>query len=187
VPHAERARALEEALALSREAGDQALHIRILGTLGNEAMEAGDIDAARPYLQQATRLSREIGNQSGLTAGTVNLGFASYLDGADAVARALFDEALRIARRNGDLYGVAHAQLGLALLTTRAGDASGAATLHGTADAINEQLGSRFVAVESRLRDDDIAALRAKLGDSAFERAYAAGRTTRAGGEPALA
>jgi tetratricopeptide (TPR) repeat protein len=187
VSHAERARDLEEALALSREAGDQALHIRILGTLGNEAMEAGDISAARPYLEQATRLSRDTGNQSGLTAGTVNLGFASYLDGANAVARALFDEALRIARRNGDLYGVAHAQLGLALLTARAGDASGAATLHGTADAINEQLGSRFVAVESRLRDGDIAALRTKLGDSAFERAYTAGRTTRAGGEPALA
>jgi predicted ATPase/DNA-binding SARP family transcriptional activator len=187
VSHTERRRALEEALALSREAGDQALHIRVLGTLGNEALEAGDIGAARPYLQQATRLSRDTGNQSGLTAGTVNLGFASYLDGADAAARAQFGEALRIARRNGDLYGVAHAQLGLALLTARAGDASGAATLHGTADAINEQLGSRFVAVESRLRDLDIAALRTRLGDSEFERAYTAGRKSRAGGEPALA
>jgi predicted ATPase len=187
VSHVERARALEEALALSREAGDQALHIRILGTLGNEEMEAGDISAARPYLEQATRLSRDTGNQSGLTAGTVNLGFASYLDGSDALARALFDEALRIARRNGDLYGVAHAQLGLALLTARAGDASGAASLHGIADAINEELGSRFVAVESRLREGGIAALRTELGDAAFERAYTVGRTTHAGGEPALA
>src|SRR5262249_15810938 len=172
----------EEALALSREAGDQALHIRILGTLGNEAMEAGDISAARPYLQQATRLSRDTGDRFGLTAGTVNLGFASYLHGPHPLPRALFDEALRLARRNGDLYGVAHAQLGPALLTARAGDASGAATLHGTADAINEQLGSRFVAVESRLRDVDIAALRTRLGDSAFERAYTAGRTKQASG-----
>ena len=176
VTHSERERALNESLVLTRQTGDQVLRARVLGTLGYEAMEAGEITAARPYLEQAMLLVRDSGDQLGLTVCTVNLGFASYLDGSDAVARSLFDEALRIARRNGDLYMVAHAQLGLALITAHAGDAIGAANLHGTADTILEKLGTRFVAVESRLRETDIATLRAKLGEGEFERAYDTGR-----------
>lgn len=187
MPHDERVRAFEESLVLARRTGDRVLSVRILDSLGYDALETGEIGVASAWLEEALRLARDTGDQAGLTLSACNLGFAAYLDHADTVARTRFDEAWRNARRNGDLYMAAHAQLGLALLIARAGDARGAASLHGVADAILEKLGTQFVAVESRLRNADIAALRARLGDSAFERAYNAGRIIEASGERAFA
>ncbi len=61
----------------------------------------------------------------------------------------MFDQSLAIAQRNGDQLMVAYAHLGLALIASRAGDAQTAATLHGTADAIHNKLGTRFDSLES--------------------------------------
>jgi len=74
-----------------------------------------------------------------------------------------------------------------ALLATRSGDPRRAATLHGTADAIFEALGTRPVAVEARLRETDLARLRETLGDTAFGLAYNAGRRPEADDELAVA
>ena len=100
---------------------------------------------------------------------------------------ARFDEASRIAQRNGDLYIVAHAQLGLALLIARAGDA----TRRGQSPRRRGRhpRKARHALRRGRIPtpNADIAALRARLGDSAFERAYNAGRIIEASGEPAFA
>jgi predicted ATPase/DNA-binding SARP family transcriptional activator len=182
--HSERVQALEESLALCRTTGDQILRVRILNTLGYSTMDAGDISTARRYLNEARCLMRGTGDSQGLTLTTLNLGFASYRDGDNPQAQALFEEALRIALRNSDMYTVAYAQLGLALLATCAGDTRRAAALHATADAIFEKLGTHAEAVEARLREADIARLRATLGDSEFELAYNAGRTREATSDP---
>jgi hypothetical protein len=89
----------------------------------------------------------------------------------------MFDQSLEIAHRDGDQLMVAYAHLGLALVASRAGDAQTAATLHGAADAAHSKLGTRFDALESRLRDTDLTRLRATLGDTAFQTAYNAGHT----------
>jgi predicted ATPase/DNA-binding SARP family transcriptional activator len=178
-PHlspAERARANENSLELSRQAGNKVLHLRTLNNLGYLQMEAGEIAAARARLAEGVRLAREIGDRRGLSFNSCTLGFASYLDHADTEARAMFDQSLAIAQRNGDQLMVAYAHLGLALVASRAGDAQAAATLHGAADAIHDKLGTRFDSLESRLRDADLARLRAALGDAAFQTAYDAGR-----------
>jgi tetratricopeptide (TPR) repeat protein len=178
-PHlspAERARANENSLELSRQAGNKVLHLRTLNNLGYLQMEAGEIAAARARLAEGVRLAREIGDRRGLSFNSCTLGFASYLDHADTEARAMFDQSLAIAQRNGDQLMVAYANLGLALVASRAGDAQAAATLHGAADAIHDKLGTRFDSLESRLRDADLARLRAALGDAAFQTAYDAGR-----------
>jgi len=87
----------------------------------------------------------------------------------------LFEQSRAIEQRNGDQLMVAYAYLGLALLDSRAGNAQSAAMLHGAADAICDRLGTRFDSLESRLRDADLARLRAALGDSRFYTAYNAG------------
>jgi predicted ATPase/DNA-binding SARP family transcriptional activator len=177
VAHSQSLRRFEDALALARQTGDQVLSVRALAALGYSAMYAGEISVARARLDEAVRLFRDIGDQSGLSHSACNLGFALYVAGSNAPARAMFDETLQIARHHGDWLHVAYAQLGRALIKTRAGDAKGAATLHGTADALHDNLGTRVRPFESRLRDADIAALRATLGDDAFELAFDAGRT----------
>jgi hypothetical protein len=173
--HAERTRANETSLELSRRSGNKVLHLRTLNNLGYLEMEAGEISAARAHLTEGVRLAREIGDRRGLSFNACTLGFASYLDDADADAAAMFDQSLDIARRDGDQLMVAYANLGLALVASRAGDAQTAATLHGAADAAHGKLGTRFDTLESRLRDTDLMRLRATLGDTAFETAYNAG------------
>ena len=173
--HAERARTVEKSLELSRQAGNKALYLHTLNNLSYLEMEGGEISVPRARLAEAVRLAREIGDVRGLSSHSCTLGFASYLDNADADARAMFDESLVIAQRNGDQLMVAYAHLGLALIASRAGNAQTAATLHGAADAIHDKLGTRFDSLESRLRDADLAQLRAALGDTAFQTAYNAG------------
>jgi len=169
----ERVRAYKECLSIEREAGNQVMYLRTLNQLGGLELEAGHIDAARASLLEGLRVARTIGDRRGVSLYTCNLGFAAYLDGDDTGARIMFDESLDIARRNGDALTTAHAQTGLALLASRGEDAHAAATLHGLADAIHEQLGTITVGLEARLRDADIARLREALGDAAFETAYA--------------
>jgi tetratricopeptide (TPR) repeat protein len=170
--HDERVRAYEELLSLDREAGNQVMYLRELNHLGCLEMEAGQIGAARARLSEAVRVARTISDRRGLSLYTCNLGFAAHLDDDDTGARMMFDESLQIARRDGDDLTAAHAQLGLALLASRSGDAQAAARLHGLSDAIHEKLGTVAVGVEARLRDADIARLRETLGDAAFATVY---------------
>ena len=106
-----------------------------------------------------------------------NLGFVDLLDGDPRSARRHFTDSLDAARNTGVKAYVHGAFLGLALATGADADPSAAATLHGFADEQYEQAGRGFEAIETGLRDRDHAQLRAKLGDAAFEAAYARGRT----------
>jgi predicted ATPase/DNA-binding SARP family transcriptional activator len=173
--HAERARTVEQSLELSGQAGNKVLYLSTLNNLSYLEMEGGEISVPRARLAEAVRLEQEIGDGRGLISCT--LGFASYLDNADTDARTMFDQSLAIAQRNGNQLMVAYAHLGLALIASRAGDAQGAATLHGAADAIHAKLGTHFDSLEARLRDADLTRLRAALGDAAFQAAYNAGRS----------
>lgn len=168
---AERARTVGKSLSLAHQTGNKALYLGALNNLSYLEMEEGALAAARARLADGVRLAREIGARRGLSLISCTLGFASYLDNADAEAREMFEQSLAIAQRSGDQLMVAHAQLGLALIATRAGDAHAAAALHGAADAIHDRLGTRFDSLESRLRDADLARLRAELGETAFQSA----------------
>lgn len=177
-PHlsrAERVRTVQKSLNLSRQTGNKVLYLGTLNNLSYLELEEGKLSVARARLAEGVRLAREIGDRRGLSLVSCTLGFASYLDSADTDAGAMFKQALATAQRNGDPLMVAYADLGLALVASRTGDAHAAALLHGTADAIHEKLGAHFDSLESRLRDADLTRLRAVLGDSAFQAAYAAG------------
>ena len=88
----------------------------------------------------------------------------------------MFHESLQIAQRHGDVLTAAHAQLDLALLARRNGDARDAARLHGIADAIHEELGTAASGLEARLREADIPTLRGAVGNAAFDAAHSEGR-----------
>ena len=167
---------VEKSLELSREAGNNVLYLHTLNNLSYLELEGGEVSVPRARLAEAVRLARDIGDRRGLSFYSCTLGFAAHLDNADTDARAMFDQSLAIAQRTGDQLMVAYANLGLALIASRAGNAQTAATLHGAADAIHDKLGTRFDSLESRLRDADLTRLQAALGDTAFQTAYNAGR-----------
>jgi predicted ATPase/DNA-binding SARP family transcriptional activator len=172
---AERVRAVETSLELSRQTGNKMLQNTALNNLGYLELEGGHISLARVRLTEAVRLAQEIGDRRGLSECLCTLGLALHLDHADTDAREMFEQSRAIAYRDGDHLMVAYAHLGLALIASRAGDAQTAATLHGAADAIHSRLGTRFDSLESELRDADLSRVRAALGPAAFENAYNAG------------
>ncbi|HEY0829529.1 MAG TPA: hypothetical protein VGE99_00205, partial [Candidatus Dormibacteraeota bacterium] len=173
--HEERARTVETSLELFGRAGNKVLYLRCLNNLSYLEMEGGAISVPRARLKEGVRLAREIGDRRGLSMQLCTLGFASYLDHADTDARTVFEQSRVIAHRNGDQLMVAYAYLGLAMLASRTGDMQPAAMLHGAADALCDKLGIRFDSLESRLRDADLARVRAALGNSGFQTAYNAG------------
>jgi DNA-binding CsgD family transcriptional regulator len=168
---------LEETLALSRAAGDNYRLASTLANLGVNRFGAGEVPAARAYLQEACVLADGHGYQS-LSAGLrENLGFVDLVDANPRSARRLFLDILDTARLAGTKPYVLGAILGLALAAGADGDPAVAVTLHGLADELHEQAGRAFEAIEMGLRDRDHAQLRARLGDAAFEAAYRHGRT----------
>jgi predicted ATPase/class 3 adenylate cyclase len=162
-----------EAIACTQRSGDH-LYANVLANFaGVQALHAGDIPAARAYLDQAARAMREIGDK-GFNL-PVNMGWVLRQDDDPDGARSSFQEALRISRRSGDRNGMAYASLGLACLAEDAGDWHRAGVLHGAAQAFLGPTGQPWEELEARYRRDSLDQVRARLGQEQFEQAYAQG------------
>jgi predicted ATPase/class 3 adenylate cyclase/DNA-binding CsgD family transcriptional regulator len=166
----------QETLALSRAAGDTYRLTITLANLGVPELEAGELPAARAHLQEASVLAGNLGYWHISAALQENMGFVELIDGDPGSARRHFFDSLDTARITGLRPHVRGSLLGLALAAGADGDPAVAATLHGVADKHFAEGGRGFAAIEVGLRDRDHAQLRARLGDAAFEAAYARGR-----------
>ncbi|MGH3188099.1 MAG: hypothetical protein ACRDOL_12690, partial [Streptosporangiaceae bacterium] len=158
-----------------------------LANLGVPELEAGELRAARAHLQEAGMLADDLGYRQVSAALQENMGFVELIDGDPARARRHFFDSLDTARTTGLRPHVRGSLLGLALAAGADGDPAVAAALHGVADKHFEEGGRGLAAIEVGLRDRDHAQLRARLGDAAFEAAYARGRTLGQGDAIALA
>ena len=97
----------EEALVLSREAGDENEVARCIGTLGNIAVGDGDLDRAVELYEEAAERSRASGNRSRLAVILANLGSIAG-QREDAETSALYArEAAEIQRDLGETDGLA--------------------------------------------------------------------------------
>jgi predicted ATPase/class 3 adenylate cyclase len=163
-----------EAIACTTRSGDHlyAVHVNNIGAI--HALRAGDIPAARAYVEEAARAMRAIGYESASVL--TNRGSVLRLDNDPDGARSSFESALRASRRNGIRYGTAYAILGLACLAGDAGDWRQAAVLHGIAQAFLDSTGQPWEALEAGYREDSLADVRASLGQEQFDRAYAEGK-----------
>jgi hypothetical protein len=137
------------------------------------ALAAGDIPAARAYVDQAILAERTIGGPAWLMI--VQLGWVLRAEHNPEEARSTLQTALRASRRNGERLGIAYATLGLALLAADAGDCDLAAELHGAAQAALDRTGLPWQQLEARYRQQSLRDVRAALGDERFDDAYATG------------
>ena len=177
----------QEAITLSRAAGDNYRLAITLANLGFDEQAAGKLGAARAHLQEASTLADKHGYQNMSTGLRQNLGVVDLMGADPGSARRHFLDSLDTARITGVTSYVHGALLGLALAAGADGDPTIATTLHGLADKHYEQAGRGFEAIEAGLRDRDHAGLRTMLGDAAFEAAYARGRTLSQADAVALA
>jgi predicted ATPase/class 3 adenylate cyclase len=162
----------DEAIACTRRSGDQLFAFYLHNIAGVNALRAGDIAAARAYLQEAQAM-RAIGE--GNLNLPVNMGWVQRQDHDPDGARSRFEAALRISRRIGDRHGVAYASLGLACLAADAGDWHRAAVLHGVAQAFLDRTGLPWEELEADYRRASLDMVRAHLGQEQFDRARTEG------------
>jgi DNA-binding CsgD family transcriptional regulator len=164
-----------EAIACTRRSGDQLMSRYLYNNAGVQALQDGDIPAARAHLDAAARAMQAIGENSANLP--VNLGWVLRQEGGPDAAQSMFGTGLRAARRNGDRSGIAYASLGLACLAADRGDWHQAGQLHGAAQAFLDRAGEPWQDPEARYRRESLADVRARLGADQFDRAYAEGMT----------
>jgi predicted ATPase/class 3 adenylate cyclase len=162
-----------EAIACTQRSGDHLVAYYLTNNAGVHALRAGDIPAARTYLQQAAQAMQASGEE-GIDL-SINMGWVLHQDSDPGGARSSFETALRMSRRNGDRSGIALAGLGLACLAADAGDWHRAAMLHGVAQAFLGRSGQPWEELEARYRRDSLDQVRAHLGQEQLDRAYATG------------
>jgi predicted ATPase len=164
---------LTEAIACTQRSGDHLFASFLLNDAGVHALRAGDIPAARAYLQQAAQAMRETRGE--ILDLPVNMGWVLRQDHDPNGAQSSFQAALRESRRIGDRSGIAYASLGLACLAADAGDWRRAAVLHGVAQAFLDPTGQPWEELEARYRQDSLTQVRARLGQEQFEPAHSRG------------
>ncbi len=162
-----------EAIACAQRSGDILFTYRAANNAGVHALRAGNIPAARAYLQQAAQAMQAIGLESPNV--WTNIGWALRQDNDPDGARSSFEATLRMSRRNGDRNGMAYASLGLACLAADAGNWHRAAVLHGIAQAFLDQTGQPWEELEARYRRDSLGQVRAHLTQDLFDQAHANG------------
>ena len=168
-----------EAIACTQRSGDQLFANVLTNYAGVHALSAGDISAARAYLQQAAQAMREIGDQ-GFNV-SINMGWVLRQDNDPDGARSSFGAALRASRRHGIRSGIAYASLGLACLAADAGDWHRAAMLLGVAQAFLDPTGQPWEELEVPYRQDCLDQVRAHLAQEKFDQAYARGMALSSG------
>jgi len=172
-------------MAATQRSGDHRLAGILAGSASVHALLAGDIPAARAYLQQAAEAIRAIGDEEPSTP--LNMGWVLRQDHDPDGARASFQAALRISRRAGHRFFIANASLGLACLTADDGRWHRAATLHGVAQAFLDRSGQRWQELETRHRRDSLDHVRARLGQEQLDRAHATAMALSSDEAPDLA
>jgi non-specific serine/threonine protein kinase len=169
---------LEEALAITRrceEAGRERTIAYCLSNLGFAIHLLGDDSAARGLLEEAVALQRQRADKDGLAMALSGLARVSRAEGDTARARAQQAEALTLRRELHGPWGVAWPLSGIAELAVDDRPEL-TARLLGVLEVMNELRGD--IVVHERIdREAMTEAARRALGEAAFAKEWAAGRS----------
>jgi predicted ATPase len=174
--HAEARALYGEALEIANRLGDQASVLRLQEALAFLMFHMGEFAAARAQQEANVAAFRAAGQTFRVAVGT---GFLSYLESKEGrydVAREMLREAFGIFRAAGDTHWMVRVLVLAAASAVVVGDMELAARLSGATDVLREPLGDVATAVQTLHIPDPADEARERLGDAAFERAYAAGR-----------
>jgi tetratricopeptide (TPR) repeat protein len=167
---------LEEGLAIYREIGDKAGTANSLNNLGNVARDQGDYSAARSLHEESLAIFREIGNRHGIAESLNNLGLLACKEHDYGASRSCLAECLALCLALGGKRVTAEALEGCAALARAQEQPERATGLYGASEALRAVIGAPRPPNEREEVDRDLAALRATLGEEAFNRAWSAGR-----------
>ncbi|MGZ3645403.1 MAG: LuxR C-terminal-related transcriptional regulator, partial [Ktedonobacteraceae bacterium] len=168
---------LEEGFALAGEVGDKAGIALSYWLSGLVALSQGDALTAHALAEESLMLSREIGDRHGMIHSLSLLAQVTASQGDSVAARAFYEESLAKAKGRDYMDHIAAGLEGLASVVAAQGELSWAARLWGTATALRETIGTPLPPVERASYEQAVAATRAHLGQQAFSKAWAQGRS----------
>jgi non-specific serine/threonine protein kinase len=166
----------EEAIACTERSGDLAINCAMHHFAALYRLDVGDLPAARTHLEAAIRAAEEIGGP-GDPELLDSLGCLLQAEHDFDGARSAYQDALRLSRRGGLKGTVAGALLHLAILAADTGDWHKAATLHGAASALAEQVGLAWDPDAEAYRHGSLGQIAAALGDDQLKQVYTQGAT----------
>ncbi len=162
-----------EAIACTERSGDLRLNMSLHNNAGCYRLYIGDIPAARAHLEASIRTAEMIGRPQAYALDS--LGEVLYAEHDFDGARSAFEDALRLSRRIGQKRPAADSILGLARLAAGNGEWHRAATLHGAAQALIDQIGFVWEPDVAELRQESLDEIAAALGDEQLKQAYTQG------------
>ncbi len=167
---------IEKSCELLKTIGDKQMIVWALSNLGRLAYCEGNYASACTYLQDSLAMARELGDKFYIAHVLAHLGDAVRRLGDDVAARALYAECLRLSHINGNKLVQAQALEGCAGLALENGQSQSAARMLGAAQATRDVIGSPTPPVLRAWHEQEIAATRAALSESAFAATWAEGQ-----------
>ncbi len=177
----------EEGLRLYREVDDKPGIALVLGSLGTLAYLQGQFEQAKPLLEERLQIWREFGSQHFVAWSLYALGYLALRQNNVQHAIVLFVEALTLFHALNERHGMARCLAGLAEVAQARGQLERAARLLAATQLLLEANG-RLVeytkwdsadsySITSQAEfERHVAAVRAALGEAAFDAAWAAGQ-----------
>jgi tetratricopeptide (TPR) repeat protein len=166
----------EESLAIYREIGNKVGIAYLLDSLGVMASDQGDYSSARSLHEESLAIRREIGDKWGIAVSFVNLGPLACKEHDYSASRSCLAECLTLCLVLGEKHITAYALEGCAGLAQAQEQPERATRLLGASDGLRAAIGVPLPPFEREEIERDLAALRATLGEAAFDAAWSAGQ-----------
>lgn len=164
---------LQAALAISREKGDKRSLGRVLNVIAGCYLDTGDLERSKPAIEEAVAIHKELGDQGFVAPDLGTLADVALAQGdhqqAECYAREALGRVTGVGDERNDLYSVAR----LACAAALRGDAHAAGRLWAVAEAAENRLGMRMIAIERARYERIMTRLE---NDRAFQAAYETGR-----------
>ena len=164
----------EEAIELCRHLEDRSWLAWSMRNVGMQAFRLGEIEVAERWLNEAVALFRQEGLRFGAAFALTNLAEIALARGDLARATALWQDW--IDHLSGNVLRLPHFLRGLAEIAAASGQTRWAARLLGAEEAHRKQLGTTLMPSVVARHEQNVADIRAALGEDAFAAARAEGR-----------
>ncbi len=174
--YAQAAARLEEGVALSRAIQDTNGTASALSGLGELAVRCEQYQQAQALLEESLALRRALNYKWGIGATLGSLGWIALRQGDWPMGVATLAESLTVREEIGDMGGAAWCLERLADMALTLGDPGRAVRLWSVATALRASIGSVMDPADQPEFERNLAAVRERLGETAFAAAWTEGR-----------
>jgi non-specific serine/threonine protein kinase len=173
----EQATALCEAsLALSREMGDLRGIASWLANLATVTLARGDAKRATVLCDESLAIRKALGYKGGCAHTLAIMGRIALDLGAYERATACYKESLTLRQETGEKEGIATVLEGLAAVSGMQGRPVSAARLYASAESLRSLLSTPLNPIDRAYSLQTVAAIRARLDEATFLRAWTEGK-----------